>query len=92
MALSLIYIAAKKLNHAIDGDVVAVDTYSNHGVLEGRVLRILKRDIKNVVGEIVRLKKKLVFRPDDEKLNVIISLPKADISKLVEGHHSLIKT
>ncbi len=85
-----VYIAAKKLNHAIDGDVVAVDTYSNHGVLEGRVLRILKRDIKNVVGEIVRLKKKLVFRPDDEKLNVIISLPKADISKLVEGHKVLV--
>lgn len=85
-----VFVRSENLNGAINNDVVEIDTFSNHGELEGKVIRILKRNIKNVVGEMIRLKKKLVFKPDDEKLDVIISLPKEAISRLVEGHKVLV--
>lgn len=85
-----IFIKSENLNNAINNDLVEIDVFSNHGETEGKVIRILKRDIKNIVGEMVSFKKKLIFKPDDAKLNIIVSLPKESTSRLVEGHKVLV--
>ncbi|MDE6284707.1 MAG: ribonuclease R, partial [Bacilli bacterium] len=71
--------------------IVEIDIFTNHGEVEGKVIRILKRDIKDVVGEMVLFKKKLVFKPDDSKLDVIISLTRESTKHLVEGHKVLVR-
>ena len=58
-----IFVHSEHLNGAINGDFVEVD-YSTHNN-EAYVIKILKRDLSNLVGEIVNIKNKLTFKPDD---------------------------
>ena len=81
-----IFVKSENLNNAINNDVVEIDVFSNHGSLEGKVIRILKRDIKDIVGEMVKFKNKLIFKPDDKKINIIINLTKESTKGCVEGH------
>lgn len=57
---------------------------------EGYIRNILKRDLKNVVGEMVKDKKTLAFKPDDEKLNIAVKLTKESMKGCVEGHKVII--
>ena len=45
-----IYIDAKNLNSAIDEDVVLCEVLTNGVKKEGRIVRVIKRDLKNLVG------------------------------------------
>lgn len=81
-----IFVKSENLNNAINNDIVEIDVFSNHGLLEGKVIRILKRDIKDIVGEMIKFKNKLLFKPDDKKLNIIINLTKESTKGCVEGH------
>ncbi len=86
-----VFIRMENLNHAINEDVVEIDMFSNHGELEGKVIRILKRNLSNVVGEIVKYKNKLLFKPDDEKLAIVINITKESLKGCVEGHKVLVE-
>ena len=81
-----IFVAQNHLNGAINGDYVEVDVVNN----EGQVIRILKRDLRNIVGEIIATKKGLAFKPDDDKLTIDIELTKDSLKGCVEGHKVLI--
>ena len=85
-----IYIPEANLNGAINGDYVEVDVINKFDGQEGQVIRILKRDLKNIVGEVILNKDKLEFKPDDEKLTVRIELTKDSLKGCVEGHKVLI--
>src|SRR5699024_10172293 len=56
----------------------------------GRVIKILKRDIKTVVGEMIKIKNKLTFKPDNEKLNIMVKLTKESTKQCVEGHKVVV--
>ncbi len=84
-----IFVHSEHLNGAINGDFVEVD-YSTHNN-EAYVIKILKRDLSNLVGEIVNIKNKLTFKPDDEKLDIIVKLTKESLNQVVEGHKVVIE-
>lgn len=81
-----IFIEKNNVNGAINNDKVLVDIFSNHGKKEGKVIRILDRELKNIVGEITFRKNNLIFIPDDKKLDLEISLTKESTLKCVDGH------
>lgn len=87
-----IFVHSNDLNGAINGDFVAVEikTRLNDPEPEGYIRNILKRDLKNVVGEMVKDKKTLAFKPDDEKLNIAVKLTKESMKGCVEGHKVII--
>ena len=87
-----IFVHSNDLNGAINGDFVEVEikTRLNDPEPEGYIRNILKRDIKNVVGEMVKDKKTLAFKPDDEKLNIAVKLTKESMKGCVEGHKVII--
>lgn len=87
-----IFVHSNDLNGAINGDFVEVEikTRLNHPEPEGYIRSILKRDLKNVVGEMVKDKKTLAFKPDDEKLNIAVKLTKESMKGCVEGHKVII--
>ena len=58
--------------------------------MECRVIKILKRDIKNVVGEMIKIKNKLTFKPDNDKLNIVVKLTKESVKQCVEGHKVVV--
>ena len=87
-----IFVHSNDLNGAINGDFVEVEikTRINDPEPEGYIRNILKRDLKNVVGEMVKDKKTLAFKPDDEKLNIAVKLTKESMKGCVEGHKVII--
>ena len=87
-----IFVHSNDLNGAINGDFVEVEikTRLNDPEPEGYIRNVLKRDLKNVVGEMVKDKKTLAFKPDDEKLNIAVKLTKESMKGCVEGHKVII--
>lgn len=87
-----IFVHSNDLNGAINGDFVEVEikTRLNDPEPEGYIRNVLKRDLKSVVGEMVKDKKTLAFKPDDEKLNIAVKLTKESMKGCVEGHKVII--
>ncbi len=87
-----IFVHSSNLNGAINGDFVEVEikTRLDDPEPEGYIRNILKRDLKKVVGEIVKDRKSLAFKPDDEKLNIVVKLTKESLKGCVEGHKVII--
>ena len=85
-----IFIKSENLAGAINGDFVEVDFVRKNGEMEGHVIKVLKRQLTNVVGEMIKIKNKLFFKPDDEKLNIIVKLTKDSTRQCVEGHKVLV--
>ena len=82
-----VYIASKNLNGAIHGDLVVVEITSKKGLdLEGRILKIIKRELKTVVGTIIKVDNKLKLKIDDDKININIILEKNSLKNVVEGN------
>ena len=82
-----VYVASSNMNGAIHGDLVVVEITSKSGMeLEGRILKIVKRELKNVVGTIVKNNDKLELKNDDDKININIILGKESLDNVVEGN------
>ena len=86
-----LFISESNLNGAINGDIVEVELLNKNDEVEGRVLRVLKRDLKNIVGEIIVENDKIAFKPDDKKLDIKIDLDKESLKGCVEGNKVLIE-
>ncbi len=84
-----IYIAEENLNSAIHNDLVLVEILKNGLKPEGRVIKIVKRDLENVVGEVYIENNKMMLKPDDKKLNITIFLTEETTKNCVEGHKIL---
>lgn len=84
-----IYIGSENLNNAIHNDTVLVEIIKKGLKPEGKVLKIVKRDLNNVVGEIIIKDNKMMLKPDDEKLDITIYLSKETTKNCVEGHKVL---
>lgn len=87
-----IFIKSEDLNGAINGDFVETEIHNKitDPDPEGHIIKILKRDLKNVVGEIVKNKNQLAFKADDDKLNIIIKITKESMHGCVEGHKVVV--
>ena len=84
-----IYIDSDNLNNAIHNDTVLVEIIKKGLKPEGRVLKIVKRDLNNVVGEVIIKDNKMILKPDDDKLDLTIYLSKETTKNCVEGHKVL---
>lgn len=87
-----VFVPERNMNNAIHGDKVVVEITSKKGVsLEGRIVRIIERKIKQMVGEIVFQKDVPTVVLDDEKIKLNIVLENTEKWKLVDGYKVLIK-
>ena len=82
-----VHIERDALNGALDGDKVLVEVLgSNPNKPEGKVLKILERDKRNIVGEVKVIKSRKVFVTEDKKFkNVTIVLDQKELDACVEG-------
>ncbi len=88
-----VYISESNMNGALHGDVVLVELTSKKGIarLEGRVLKIVKRENDSYVGEINFKGDKGVVTLDDNKLRIKIQVPRDKALNAVDGHKVLVK-
>ena len=80
-----IYIDKDNINNAVNDDNVLIEIINNYGKTEGRVLRVLNRDLNNLIGEIYINKDKICVKLDDEKKKIDVKLEQKGIKGLVEG-------
>lgn len=85
-----LYIDYKNLNDAVNGDEVLAELIKYKGKTEGRVIKILKRNTKNIIGEYSIRKNKPVLILDDEKCKLLIDLDPNTTKDCVLGTKVLV--
>ena len=80
-----IYIDKDNINGAVNDDRVLVEIINNHGKTEGRVLRVLNRDLSNLIGEIYFVDNKPFVKLEDKNKKLDIKLDSKSTNGLVEG-------
>lgn len=83
------FIHKNNLKNAIHGDVVLIEAIPF--VDEGKVIRVVKRDLNNLVGLIKVINGNHVFIPKNEKLNINIKIKKESLKNIVDGQLVLVK-
>lgn len=87
-----IFIAPPNMNNAIHGDKVIVEITSKKGMsLEGRILRIMARELKPMVGLLAKNKMGYYIKLDDEKVKINILIDNKDRKGALDGHKVLVK-
>lgn len=89
-----IYISQDNMNGAIHDDIVLVEITSKMTLdrLEGRVLKIIKRQVLRYIGEITFDKKgKGHVTLDDSKIKLNIEIPKDKSLNAVDGHKVVVE-
>ncbi len=87
-----VFIAPTNMNGAIHGDSVIVEITSKKGIdLEGRIVRILKREFKPMVGEIYMIKDQRYVKLDDEKVKLTIEIDSKNSMNAMHGHKVVVK-
>lgn len=85
-----LYIASDNLNGAIHDDFVMAEIIRNGVKKEGKILKILKRDIQDMVGEIIFKDNKMLVDLDDDKKDIDLVIRKESLKNCVPGHKVLI--
>ena len=87
-----VFIPPTNMNNAIHGDQVIVEITSKKGVeLEGRIVKIVSRELKQMVGEYHTHDGMGYITLDDEKVKITISINPEDSMGAMDGHKVLVK-
>ena len=87
-----VFIPPMFINNAIDGDKVVVEITSKKGMkLEGRIVKIVDRKLKEMVGEFYYNNGKPSIKLDDEKVKLNIIIDKEKTKGAMEGHKVVVK-
>lgn len=89
-----IYVAQDNMNGAIHDDIVLVEITSKMNLdrLEGRILKVIKRQVQRYIGEITfDAKGKGHIKLDDNKIKLNIEIPKDKTLNAVDGHKVVVE-
>ncbi len=89
-----VYIAPENMNGAIHDDIVLVEITSKMNLdrLEGRILKVIKRQVERYIGEInFDSKGKGHITLDDSKIKLNIEVAKEDSLNAVDGHKVVVE-
>lgn len=87
-----IFIPADSINHAIHNDTVVVEITSK-GIEkpEGRIVKIVDRNLNNMVGEIYFKKGKPYIDLDDKKTKIEVAIDPKKTKGAMPGHKVIVK-
>ncbi len=87
-----IYIHGSNMNGAIHDDTVVVEIINIKGLqMEGRIVKIVDRKLKQLVGEFYYKKGKGYIDLDDEKVKLNIEIDKKHTLGAMNGHKVLVR-
>ena len=88
-----IYVSSENINKALNDDLVIVEiTSKNTGEKrEGRIVKVLQRDLSTIVGEIYFVNEKGHLIPDDKKLDIEVDISRENAKGAVDGHKVVVK-
>ena len=77
-----IFIKSDNINGAITYDEVLVEYYlDNLGRYEGKVVKIIKRNTRVIIGPVSRLRQKAIVRSIDSKIKLLVFIKEKDLKK-----------
>lgn len=87
-----IYISEENMNGALNNDIVNVEllTLENDPKPEGKILKVVKRNLGNLVGEFYYKQGKGYIDLDDPKIKIQVEIDKEDCANAVNGHKVLV--
>jgi ribonuclease R len=87
-----IYVPAKRLLHALDGDLVRVQVTRRYGKkVEGEVIKVLKRAIEQFIGDLRQSKNFAFVIPDNRQVDFDIFIHPKDLGIAQDGDKVLVK-
>ena len=87
-----VYVSSKNMNGAIHNDLVIVEITSKKGMdLEGRILKIVKRELQNLVATVSIKDNKFNVILDDNKIKINVNIESDKTMGAVDGHKVLVK-
>ena len=87
-----VYVDARNMNGAIHDDIVLAEVFPSGVRKEAKIIRIIKRELQNLVGEILYDEKGRAYIDlDDDKKKITIELTSDSTKYCVEGHKVLVK-
>lgn len=89
-----VYVSQENMNGAIHDDIVLVEIISKMSLdrLEGRILKIIKRQVQHYIGEINFDEKGMGHLTlDDSKIKLNIQIPKDKTLNAVDGHKVVVE-
>lgn len=86
------YIDIDHKNGALHGDIVLIEPVKNKkDKPEAKILRVLKRELETIVGEVIKERNDIYITPDDKKLNIRLKIKKNLTKGAVPGHKVVAK-
>lgn len=85
-----LYISSEHLNGGVHEDLVMAEILHGKDKPEGHIIKIIKRDIHDLVGEVVTKNKKLTVILDDSKKDFELIIKKESLKDCVEGNKVVI--
>ncbi len=87
-----VFIAPVNMNGAIHGDKVVVEITAQKGIdLEGRIVKIVERSLKEMVGEFYTNAGISYIELDDDKVKITVQIDPSKTMGAVPGHKVLVK-
>lgn len=87
-----VYVSTSNMNGAIHNDTVVVEIISKKGVdLEGRIVRIVERKFKQMVGEFITINGKHTLKLDETRIKLNIIIDNDQTLGAMDGHKVLVK-
>ncbi len=86
-----LYISKEDMNGAIQDDIVLAEVTRKGVKPEGHIIRIIKRELHNLVGEVIETKKGLEVKLDEKKLDLELKIDKESLKNCVPGNKVIIK-
>lgn len=87
-----IYIDSTNLNSSLNKDVVVIELINKKNArTEGKIVKVLERNIDTVLGQFYYKKGKGYLNVDDEKLKIIIEIDSYNCMGAVNGHKVIVK-
>ena len=87
-----LYVDSANMNGAIHDDIVLAEVFTKGVRREAKVVRVIKRELKDLVGELLYDEDgKPYIKLDDDKRNIKIELTQSSTKDCVEGHKVLVK-
>lgn len=86
-----LYINDKDSNGAIHDDIVLAEIIRQGLKREGRIIRVLKREYKNLVGEVVSSASGLSVKLDDDKIKINLKIDEESLKPCVVGSKVVIE-
>jgi len=86
-----LYVDDSNLNGAIHDDIVLAEVFTKGVRKEAKIIKIIKRELKNLVGEVYYEDGDAFIKLDDDKRDISIHLTKDSAKNCVAGHKVMVK-